>query len=322
MCDAQSTDMQPCAAGAGAGSSGTGSALVERVFQAMQDMQFVNDDTEADRTLKLGRLQFSIWYDFARTTLTLKILQAEQLAAKDKNGKSDPYVQVLLLPNKKHKLTTQVKRKTLNPRWNEVFAFEGYPYEKVINSTLCMRVIDHDRFSKDDIIGELIIPMTSFDLANGQTLWKNLQPSQGRTGSLGELCLSLCFDSTASSLTVTVIKARNLRAKDLNGLSDPYVKVWLIQNGRRIEKKKTSVRRKTLNPIFEETLAFRVTVGQVRATSLDVSVMDRDRISRNDVIGRIILGSKSGQTEVRHWNEMLTKPKQPVTQWHILRDLR
>ena len=32
---------------------------------------------------------------------------------------------VFLLPAKRHKLTTNVKRKTLNPRWNEVFVFEG-----------------------------------------------------------------------------------------------------------------------------------------------------------------------------------------------------
>ena len=57
--------------------------------------------------------------------LTLKIIQANQLAAKDFNGTSDPYVKILLLPDKRNKLTTKVKRKNLNPRWNETFLFEG-----------------------------------------------------------------------------------------------------------------------------------------------------------------------------------------------------
>jgi len=47
------------------------------------------------------------------------------LAAKDMSGTSDPYVKVMLLPDKKRKLTTNIKRKNLNPRWNETFAFEG-----------------------------------------------------------------------------------------------------------------------------------------------------------------------------------------------------
>lgn len=52
-------------------------------------------------------------------------LQARDLAAKDANGLSDPYVRVTLLPDKKHRLETKIKRRTLNPRWNETFYFEG-----------------------------------------------------------------------------------------------------------------------------------------------------------------------------------------------------
>jgi len=75
---------------------------------------------------KLGRLQFSVCYDFDAQTLTVKIIKAESLAAKDLSGTSDPYVKISLLPDKKHTLTTNIKRKNLNPRWNEVFAFEGW----------------------------------------------------------------------------------------------------------------------------------------------------------------------------------------------------
>lgn len=74
---------------------------------------------------KLGKLQFSLTFSEADSTLTLKIMRAIELAAKDFSGTSDPYVKILLLPDKKTKLVTSIKRKNLNPRWNEVFAFEG-----------------------------------------------------------------------------------------------------------------------------------------------------------------------------------------------------
>lgn len=74
---------------------------------------------------KLGKIQFSLSYDFQEMTLTLRIIRAIELPAKDFSGTSDPYVKILLLPDKKHKLTTNIKRRNLNPRWNEVFAFEG-----------------------------------------------------------------------------------------------------------------------------------------------------------------------------------------------------
>jgi len=79
-------------------------------------------DTDKDH---LGRINFSVAYDFDTQTLTVKIIRAEKLAAKDLSGTSDPYVKISLLPDKRHTLTTNVKRKNLNPRWNEIFAFEG-----------------------------------------------------------------------------------------------------------------------------------------------------------------------------------------------------
>jgi len=78
-----------------------------------------------DAEEKLGRIQFSLSYSSRDMVLTLKVMKAAELAAKDFSGTSDPYVKIMLLPDKKHKLQTNVKRKNLNPRWNETFAFEG-----------------------------------------------------------------------------------------------------------------------------------------------------------------------------------------------------
>ena len=55
----------------------------------------------------------------------MSIFQGKDLAARDANGFSDPYVRITLLPDKKHRLETKIKRKTLNPKWNETFYFEG-----------------------------------------------------------------------------------------------------------------------------------------------------------------------------------------------------
>lgn len=61
----------------------------------------------------------------------MDIIQGKELPAKDLSGTSDPYVRVTLLPDKKHRLETKIKRRTLNPRWNETFYFEGFPIQKL-----------------------------------------------------------------------------------------------------------------------------------------------------------------------------------------------
>ncbi|ESO06379.1 synaptotagmin 7e, partial [Helobdella robusta] len=269
-----------------------------------------------------GRIQFSISYDFPEQTLTLRIIRATDLVAKDFSGTSDPYVKIMLLPDKKRKLMTNVKRKNLNPRWNEVFAFEGFPYAKLMNKTLYLQVLDYDRFSRDDPIGEVCIPLSDFDLSSGQTVWKNLQPCKSHMGKLGEIYVGLCYHPSNGQLTVSIKKARDLKAKDINGLSDPYVKIWLMLDGKKSEKKKTRTVEKSLNPQFDENFAFDVPYEKIRQTSLMISVMDYDRMGRNEQIGRcqILLGSKSGPMEVKHWNEMFSKARQEVFQWHILKD--
>ncbi|XP_028650204.2 synaptotagmin-7-like isoform X2 [Erpetoichthys calabaricus] len=267
----------------------------------------------------LGRIQFSVGYNFHESTLTVKILKAQELPAKDFSGTSDPFVKIYLLPDKKHKLETKVKRKNLNPHWNETFLFEGFPYEKVVQRTLYLQVLDYDRFSRNDPIGEVSIPLNKVDLAHMQTFWKELKPCSDGSGSRGELLLSLCYNPTANTITVNIIKARNLKAMDIGGTSDPYVKVWLMHKDKRVEKKKTVVMKRCLNPVFNESFPFDIPTERLRETTIIITVMDKDRLSRNDVIGKIYLSWKSGPGEVKHWKDMIARPRQAVAQWHQLK---
>ncbi|XP_016088521.1 synaptotagmin-7-like isoform X3 [Sinocyclocheilus grahami] len=278
-----------------------------------------DDDHEGPVSEKLGRIQFSLGYSFQDTTLTVKILKGQDLPAKDFSGTSDPFVKIYLLPDRKHKLETKVKRKNLNPHWNETFLFEGFPYEKVRERTLYLQVLDYDRFSRNDPIGEVSIPLNKVELGQLKTFWKDLKPCSDGSGSRGDLLLSLCYNPTANTITVNIIKARNLKAMDIGGTSDPYVKVWLMHKDKRVEKKKTVTIKRCLNPVFNESFPFDVPAHVLRETTIIITVMDKDRLSRNDVIGKIYLSWKSGPAEVKHWKDMLSRPRTNVAQWHALK---
>ncbi|XP_062853575.1 synaptotagmin-2 isoform X1 [Trichomycterus rosablanca] len=269
---------------------------------------------------KLGKLQYSLDYDFQDNKLTVGILQCADLISMDSGGTSDPYVKVFLLPDKKKKYDTKVHKKTLNPVFNETFVFK-VPYQDLGGKTLVMSVYDYDRFSKHDIIGEVKVPMNTVDLGKPIEEWKDLDSvEKEEPEKLGDICISLRYVPTAGKLTVCILEAKNLKKMDVGGLSDPYVKIQLLQNGKRLKKKKTTVKKNTLNPYYNESFSFEIPLEQMQKILVVVTVFDYDKIGKNDAIGKIFIGSKASGTELKHWSDMLANPRRPIAQWHTLKE--
>ena len=78
---------------------------------------------------KLGNIQFSVSYKSKDMTLTLKIIRATDLAAKDMSGTSDPYVKVMLLPDKKTETDHEDQTQELEPALERNFRVRRYAAE-------------------------------------------------------------------------------------------------------------------------------------------------------------------------------------------------
>ncbi|XP_063392961.1 regulating synaptic membrane exocytosis protein 2 isoform X13 [Cydia fagiglandana] len=74
--------------------------------------------------------------------------------------------------------------------------------------------------------------------------------------TLGDVQLSMCYQK--GFLEVEVIRARGLQARQgCRTLPAPYVKVYLVNGKRCVAKAKTSTARRTLDPLYQQTLTFR-----------------------------------------------------------------
>ncbi|KAI1240256.1 hypothetical protein IHE44_0011715, partial [Lamprotornis superbus] len=277
-----------------------------------------------DKQDKLGTLFFSLEYNFEKKAFVVNIKEARGLPAMDEQSMtSDPYIKMTILPEKKHKVKTRVLRKTLDPAFDETFTFYGIPYSQIQDLTLHFMVLSFDRFSRDDVIGEVLIPLAGIELSEGRLLMdreiikRNVRKSSGR----GELLVSLCYQSTTNTLTVVVLKARHLPKSDVSGLSDPYVKVNLYHAKKRISKKKTHVKKCTPNAVFNELFVFDIPCEGLDDISIEFLVLDSDRGSRNEVIGRLTLGSSAEGTGGEHWKEICEYPRRQIAKWHMLCDV-
>ncbi|XP_071732928.1 synaptotagmin-3-like [Rutidosis leptorrhynchoides] len=89
-------------------------------------------------------------------------------------------------------------------------------------------------------------------------------------------------------LHVKVVRATKLMKMDILGLSDPYVKLKL--SGDMLPSKKTTIKKKTLNPVWNET--FKLVVKDPQAQTLQVNVFDWDKVGSHDRLGMQVVPLK------------------------------
>ncbi|KAJ8382441.1 hypothetical protein SKAU_G00032190 [Synaphobranchus kaupii] len=275
-----------------------------------------------DKEGGLGTLFFSLEYNFEKKAFVVHIKEAQGLSATDEQSlTSDPYIKLTILPEKKHKVKTRVLRKTLDPAFEETFSFYGIPYGRVPELALHFMVLSFDRFSRDEVIGETLVPLAGIDLSEGRVLMNRdiIKRNQRRSAGRGEILLSLCYQSTTSTLTVVVLKARHLPKTESSGHSDPYVKVNLYQGKKRVCKKKTHVKKCSPNPVFNELFVFDVPWEDgLRDTSVELLLLDSERGAPNPIIGRLLLAAAAPGTPGEHWREICDHPRRQIAKWHAL----
>uniref|UniRef100_A0A8C6XQP7 Synaptotagmin 10 n=1 Tax=Naja naja TaxID=35670 RepID=A0A8C6XQP7_NAJNA len=295
---------------------------IGRIKPELYKQKSVDSEGKKEDVKTCGKLNFTLKYDYENELLLVTIVKALELPAKDFTGTSDPYVKIYLLPDRKKKFQTRVHRKTLNPVFNETFQFP-VAYDQLCNRKLHFSMYDFDRFSRHDMIGEVILDnfFEVSDLSREATVWKDIHCATTESIDLGEIMFSLCYLPTAGRMTLTVIKCRNLKAMDITGSSDPYVKVSLMCDGRRLKKRKTTTKKNTLNPVYSEAIVFDIPPENVDQVSLSIAVMDYDRVGHNEVIGVCRTGLDAEGLGRDHWNEMLAYPRKPITHWHPLVEL-
>lgn len=101
--------------------------------------------------------------------------------------------------------------------------------------------------------------------------------------------------------------------------SDPYVKVNVFYGRKRIAKKKTHVKKSTLNPVFNESFIYDIPPELLPEISVEFLVVDFDRTTKNEVLGRLLLGLHSpAPSGSAHWKEVCENPRRQISKWHNL----
>ncbi|KAE8289378.1 Synaptotagmin-11 Synaptotagmin XI [Larimichthys crocea] len=218
--------------------------------------------------------------------------------------------------------------------------------------TLHFLVLSFDRFARDDVMGRCGAAERRGP-EHGPGPPEHSRSQRGTCSvRLVASCWRLCPTSRVSHrLSVVVLKARTSRRwtspacqqvsgpeqsivgicvsseHDWSALCnvamvspvDPYVKVNVFYGRKRIAKKKTHVKKCTLNPVFNESFIYDIPPELLPEISVEFLVVDFDRTTKNEVLGRLLLGLHSpAPSGATHWREVCENPRRQISKWHNL----
>ncbi|XP_007554471.2 synaptotagmin-like protein 2 isoform X4 [Poecilia formosa] len=104
----------------------------------------------------------------------------------------------------------------------------------------------------------------------------------------GTIQFSINYVQRLREFHIFVAECRDLAAVDpKRNRSDPYVKSYLVPDKANLGKRKTSVKKKTLNPTFNEILRYRVRMEYLRTQTLILSVWHHDTFGKNSFLGEV-----------------------------------
>ncbi|XP_020344359.1 rabphilin-3A-like [Oncorhynchus kisutch] len=300
---------------------------------------------DSDEATTLGALEFSLLYEQENNSLHCSILKAKGLKPMDSNGLADPYVKLHLLPgaSKSTKLRTKTLRNTRNPAWNETLVYHGLTDEDMQRKTLRISVCDEDKFGHNEFIGETrialkklkinqkknfnvclerVVPTKKTATAGGARGISLYEDESGKDGGdveeRGRILISLVYSTQQNRLLVGVVRCVHLASMDANGYSDPFVEICLKPDMGKKAKNKTNIKKKTLNPEYNEEFSYDIKHSDLAKKTLDISVWDYDIGKSNDYIGGCQLGITAKGEQLKHWYECLKNKDKKIERWHTL----
>jgi len=212
-----------------------------------------------------------------------------------KGRSSDPYVRIFWrsddnCPWEDSGFKTTVKVKTLTPKWGECFTFDC---EGGAHIQVKLELYDHDKLTSDDCLGYII-----YELNDAMPYSKGWHSFKGGTGELDAFVrIAGCGPAPLPRVNakVTLTSGHDLLPTDTDLLgrksADPYVTIAWRPNAESPWVDvlyKSEVAANTLDPVWNETVDI-PNVVRTDETAFKFTVYDSDLLSKDDVIGELVL---------------------------------
>nr|XP_048720556.1 synaptotagmin-like protein 4 isoform X2 [Caretta caretta] len=166
-----------------------------------------------------------------------------------------------------------------------------------------------NRHKKTPSIGSHSSDMASVSSVSGSVL-SVYSGDFGSVDAQGTVQFALDYDEKNREFQIYVSQCKDLAVVDeKKGRSDPYVKTYLLPDKARMGKRKTSVKKRTVNPIYNEVLRYKIEKMVLLIQKLNLSVWHNDPLGRNSFLGEIEIDLASWDWSNKKLNWYMLKPR-------------
>lgn len=268
-----------------------------------------------------GAVHFALRYEPGAAELRVHVIQCQGLAAA-RRRRSDPYVKSYLLPDKQNKRKTSVKKRNLNPIFNETLR-HSIPKAQLPGRVLSLSVWHRESLGRNIFLGEVEVPLDTWNW-DSEAIWLPLQPrllpSTDQLPSRGLLSLSLKYIPAGSEgggqplsgeLHFWVKAAQDL-VPLRPGSVDTYVQCSVLPDDSRASRQRTRVVRRSLSPVFNHTMVYDgFGPADLRQACAELSLWDHGALANRQLGGtRLSLGTGSSYGLQVPWMDSTPEEKQ------------
>ncbi|XP_069495907.1 synaptotagmin-like protein 2 isoform X20 [Ambystoma mexicanum] len=135
----------------------------------------------------------------------------------------------------------------------------------------------------------------------------------GNVDIKGNIQFSIDYVEQLREFHIFVTECKDLAVADVKkNRSDPYVKSYLLPDKEKMGKRKTTVKKKTLNPAYNEILRYKINKPHLLTQKLNLSVWHNDTFGRNSFLGEVDIHLAAWDWNNKQMNWYPLQPRTPA----------
>ncbi|NXL65948.1 SYTL3 protein, partial [Chordeiles acutipennis] len=139
----------------------------------------------------------------------------------------------------------------------------------------------------------------------------------GKTNIMGEIEFAIRYIFKSCILEICIKGCKNLAyGEEKKKKCNPYVKVYLLPDKSPRSKRKTAIKKSTVDPEFDETLKYKIEYSQLGSRQLQISVWHAGALKHRVFLGEVVIplaawNFEESSMQLFNWYQLKAKLEKP-----------